>query len=276
LYAEYWGFKEMPFENTPDPRFLYYSSQHEEGLTRMIHVVKGRKGAGMLTGVFGCGKTVLAQALLSELERNTYKVAFVTNPRLNDIEMLRMIIRLLEANDPAILGSTKPPLTKSDLWSTLNNMLINNMRESKETLVIIDEAHTIEDRSVFEEIRLLLNMHFANKFLLTLLLLGQTELKEKIDSNKQLAQRIAMRYHLDSLNENESLNYIIHRLGVAGPAAKLIFTDRAFKLIYEVSGGIPRVINKICDLSLFTGCSKKVDRIDAEIVREAIEILEGR
>lgn len=265
MYEEHWGLKEKPFENTPDPKFLYYSKQHEEALTRLIYVVREGKGAGMLTGVFGCGKTVLGYALSKELEKDIYRVAFITNPRLEGTELLRIIAHYL--------GAGSLPTSKADILITLHTLLLNNLKDGKKTVVVIDEAHAIEERNTFEEIRLLLNFQVENKFLLTLLLLGQPELKEKIDNNKQLAQRIALRYHLTNLNKGDTSHYITHRLRVAGEA-KPIFTDGAKKLVYERSGGIPRRINQICDMSLFTGFAKKVDKIDKEIVREAVESLE--
>ena len=129
MYLEHWGLNEMPFENTPDPRFLYYSAQHEEALTRMLYVITGRKGAAMLTGVFGCGKTVIGQAVSMELAKEKYKVAFVTNPRLNDVDFLRMITYLL--------GAVEPPQGKADVLIALNNIVTDNMRDGKETIIII-------------------------------------------------------------------------------------------------------------------------------------------
>lgn len=266
MYEEHWGLAEKPFENTPDPRFLYRSRQHQEALTRLIYVVREAKGAGMLSGVFGCGKTVLGRALSQELEKDIYKVAFLTNPRLGDVDLLRMIAYHLRGGDL--------PSGKTDVLILLNNILLNNAKDGKNTVVVIDEAHSIEDNSVFEELRLTLNFQLDNRFLLTLLLLGQPELREKIDGNKQLAQRIAMRYHLENLDEEDTSNYITHRLKIAR-AARPIFELGAIRIVYQRSGGIPRRINQICDMSLFTGFAKKVDRVTEEIVREAVESLEG-
>jgi type II secretory pathway predicted ATPase ExeA len=254
MYEKYWGLAEKPFENTPDPRFLYHSRQHEEALMRLVYVVREAKGAGMLSGVFGCGKTVLGRALLQELEKDIYRVAFVTNPRLGDVDLLRIISHHLGAGD----------LPTG----------INNMKDGKNTVIVIDEAHSIEDKNVFEEIRLILNFQLENKFLLTLLLLGQPELREKIDSNKQLAQRIAMRYHLEALSEEETASYIIHRLKIV-KATKPVFNQKAINAVYKRSGGIPRRINQICDMSLFTGFVKKVDGVTEDIIQEAVESLEG-
>jgi len=265
MYEEYWGLKEKPFENTPDPRFLYSSNQHDEALSRLIYVVRENKGAGLLTGIFGCGKTLLGRALLGELEKDVYKVAYLTNPRMEDIDLLRIIAHHL--------GSPDIPISKSDILISLEKTFANNMRDGKKTVIIIDEAHIIEKDSVFEEIRLLLNYQLEDKFLLTLLLLGQPELKDKIESNKQLLQRIAMRYHLKGLSQDETERYIIHRLNIAG-GTKDIFAPEARRLIFVRSAGIPRRINQLCDMSLLTGFSKKAENISEAIVVEAIESLE--
>lgn len=264
MYENYWKLKEKPFENTPDPRFLYNSPQHEEGLNRLLYVVKESKGAGLLTGVYGCGKTLLARALMKELENSVYKVAIVNNPRLDDIELLRIIAYYLGVNEP--------PVRKADILITLEKVLQNNLNDGKKTVVVIDEAHAIEDKNIFEEIRLLLNFQFDNKFLLTLLILGQPELKDKIEANKQLNQRIALRFYLEALKRDETENYIKHRLIIAG-AISPVFTTDAIDIVHERSGGIPRRINQLCDAALLTGFGKEVQEINRDIVDETIKSL---
>jgi len=264
MYEQYWHFNEKPFENTPDPKFLYNSPQHEEALTRLLYVVKEGKGAGLLTGVYGCGKTLLARALMRELENSIYKVALVNNPRLDDVELLRIICYYLGVNEP--------PVRKADILITLEKVLQNNLNDGKKTVVVIDEAHAIEDKNIFEEIRLLLNYQFDNKFLLTLLILGQPELKDKIESNKQLNQRIAMRFYLEALARPETESYIRHRLSVCGGNTE-IFTPEAIAAIHERSGGIPRRINQLCDVSLLTGYGRQAASVTREIVEETIKSL---
>jgi len=269
MFEAYWKLRERPFENTPDPRFLYYSPQHEEGLSRLLYVVQQRKGAGMLTGVFGCGKTVLARALFNTLNKNIYQIAFINNPHLKSVELLRAIARQLGAEN---LPEKLTEMSSDHFTEVISNILLNNSKDGKETLVIVDEAHVIEDAEVFEELRLLLNFSAEDRFLLTLLLMGQPELKERIHKNKQLVQRIAMGYHLDPLDREEVSKYISHRLEAAG-GNRNIFTVDAIELIFANSGGIPRRINQICDLSLITGFSKKQDQINGEIVNEAVDSL---
>ncbi len=267
MYEPYWKLEAPPFESTPDPRFLYLSKQHEEGLTRLLYVVKSHKGAGMLTGVFGCGKTLLARVLFSEMEKGGHRFIHITNPRLDDLELLRMIAYGL--------GVPTPSVRKADLLIVIEDSLKNTLRDGKNTILIIDEAHTIQDVGLFEEIRLLLNLQEGSRFLLTLFLLGQPELREKVEANKPLAQRIAMRFHLEQFDQTDTQQYILHRLNLVH-ATHPIFTEEAIKLIYEVSGGIPRRINQICDMSLFSGWAKKAEQIDPEVVRDAVSSIEGR
>lgn len=264
MYLKHWNLKEKPFENTPNPKYFYNSSQHEEAFARMMYVVKEDKGAGMITGVFGCGKTILARALHMELQKGVYKIGFIVNPRLSEVGILKMICRQL--------GQPDIPEEKEDVLMVLEKMIQNNLQDGRKTLLIIDEAHTIEDPAVFEEIRMLLNFQENDRFMLNILLLGQHELKSKIENNKQLLQRIAIRYHLESLNEEDTIKYINHRITVAG--GNVEFSTSSVKLVFEQSGGIPRRINQICDMCLVTGLSQNLKKIDAAIVKEAVESLE--
>jgi general secretion pathway protein A len=262
MYQEYWKLKEKPFQNTPNPRFLYYSAQHEETLLKLVYAVKERAGAAVLTGVFGCGKTLLGQALLGELPEEKYKIALIANPQMDYVELLRSIVRHLKAIE---LPTKKTELSTDYLLELLHNILMNNMRDGKETVIVIDEAHTIKDEKLFEEIRLLLNFQLQDRFLLTLLMFGQPELRQMIEDNRQLEQRIAIKCHLDSLNEADTRNYILHRLQVAG-SSDPIFSEGAIKAIFEYSGGIPRRINRLCDLCLLSGFGQRVNQIDEKIV----------
>ena len=266
MYEQYWGLKEKPFHNTPDPRFFYRSRQHEESLTRLIYAVKEQMGAAMLTGIFGCGKTFIGQALLEEISTDRYKVAFITNPQLEYVELLRAIVRNLKEIE---LPSKKTELSADYLLETLSTILNNNMRDGRDTIIIIDEAHIIKDERIFEEVRLLLNFQLRDRFLLTLLLFGQPELLPMIESNKQLEQRIAIKCHLGALSENETKEYVLHRLAVAG-RTEALFGEDAYKLIYEHLGGIPRRINKICDLSLLSGYGKGASIINSGIIEEEL------
>lgn len=266
MYTSYWGLTEKPFENTPNPRFLYASPEHEEGLTRLLYGVRERKGAVMLTGVFGCGKTLLGYTLFRELEKDIYNTAFVINPRMDELDLLRYIAHEL--------GGQEMPEKKADVLVLMKEILMNNFRDGKESVILIDEAHTIENPMVFEEIRLLLNFQMAERFLVTIILLGQPELIELIKSNKQLSQRIAIRYHLEAFKPDETKAYVAHRLAVAGRTAET-FDPEALALLHTRSGGIPRRINQIADMALFVGSSLEKNIIDKALIEEAIKGLEA-
>jgi len=267
MYEAYWGLTEKPFENTADPRFLYYSTQHEEAFTRLMYAIQEQKGAAVLSGIFGCGKTVVAQAVLASLSKGKYETAFVINPQLSHVELLREILYDLGVKDNL-------PAQKTDILHSLNEILHNNKDNGKQTVVMIDEAHLIEDKMIFEELRLLLNFQYKNQFLLTLVLLGQPELKEKINNIKQLAQRIAIKFHLGGLNELETVEYIKHRLKVAG-AARDIFDESGLRNVHGQSGGIPRRINQICDMALLTGYGNQQQIISDDTIMEVVKDLES-
>ncbi|MCK5305918.1 MAG: AAA family ATPase [Candidatus Omnitrophica bacterium] len=269
MYEEYWGFKEKPFQNTPDPRFFYKSAEHEDALMKMLYVVEEGLGGGVLTGVFGCGKTVVSQALLEKLPSDKYKIAVITNPQLEYVDLLRAIVRNLKS---VKLPVKKTELSADSLLEILGNILENNDRDGRETVIVIDEAHIIRDESIFEALRLLLNFQKKDKFLLTLLLFGQPELKQRIEDNKQLEQRIAVKSHLEAFGQQDTRNYIIHRLRVV-QGADTVFDENVFEIIHNRSGGIPRRINRICDLSLLIGSSKDAKSIDEETVEESLQTL---
>jgi general secretion pathway protein A len=266
MYEIYWKLKEKPFENTPDPRFIYSSYEHLEATTRLIYAVEERKGAALLTGDYGCGKTVISRLLFQLLSPDKYEIGLVTNPLLNPIELLREICFQLGIKDSV-------NLPKQNLLMSLNDRFYENMNKDKDTVIIVDEAQTIRDPETFEELRLLLNFQLNNRFLMTLILIGQPELRTIVDRLKQLKQRLAIRYHLNPLNKEDTHKYIIHRLKVAG-AKKSIFTDNACDLIWLYSEGIPRVINSVCDMCLLLGYTKKQSEISGEMVKIAGHDLE--
>ncbi|MBU2540569.1 MAG: AAA family ATPase [Candidatus Omnitrophica bacterium] len=270
MYEKYWKLKEKPFENTPDPKFIYYSDQHREGLSRLLYAVREQKGAGVLTGVFGCGKTLLGRTLLKELSREVYKTAFIANPKLEYVELLMTIASRLGAKE---LPKKRTEVLTNVVLDALSEILENNARDGKKTVLIIDEAHVIEDKNVWEELRLLLNFQTERNFLINVLFLGQPELKDAIERNRQLSQRIAIHCHLCQLSEEDTTKYIKHRFKVAG-GDEGVFADSAIHLIYEYSGGIPRRINHLCDLALLTAFSHKVRNIEGEMVKEAFSDLE--
>ncbi len=267
MYKEYWGLAEYPFENTPNPKFLYYSKEHEEALSRLLYVVEQRKGAALLTGIFGCGKTVLARALLDYLNKNIYRIAILNNPHLKSVELLRLLARQLGVTE---LSDNLSEMSADTFLQRIEEVLVNNSRDGRETLVIIDEAHMIREDDIFEELRLLLNFQTESKFLLTLILMGQSELLEKIRKNKPFAQRITLGFHLAPFDAVDTQKYIEHRLGVAGLKNTQIFSPSGIHAVFQNSGGIPRRINQICDMSLLSAYNKNVRLIDDKIVDDVV------
>lgn len=264
MYNEYWRLKEKPFQNTPDPRFFYRSPQHEEALARLTYAVNEELGAAMLSGTFGCGKTVVGEILKGKLNHGRYAIAYIDNPRMSYPDLLRSIVRHLKSIE---LPQKITEISIDYLLEVLGKTFVNNSKDGKETVVVIDEAHSIKEEEVFDGLRMLLNFHSQDKFYLTLLLLGQPELKEKVSNIKQFEQRIAVKCSLDALNEKETREYISHRLKTAGQE-RMLFTAEALSLIYLYSAGIPRRINQICNISLLAGFSKGETVVDSKIVEE--------
>lgn len=265
MYESYWGLTEKPFQNTFNPRFFYYTAQHRDALMKLNYCIQDGMGAGLLTGIFGCGKTFIAQLIISQLNPERFKTIFISHPPTTSLDLLVSICS--ELGDREIMLKAKEiHLAESLVWSSLKNQITNNYLNGKHTVIIIDEAHIINESNIFETIRLLLNIQEKDKFLITLILIGQPELAEKIENLKPLEQRLAVKSRISSLSKEEVGNYIAHRLKVAG-RAEPIFTKEAIEFIYESTGGILRRINRICDLALLSGFSHKDNKIDLGLLQ---------
>jgi general secretion pathway protein A len=260
MYLDYWGFKVLPFENVPDPRFFYLSKSHDEALTRLIYAGKMRKGSAVLSGDIGCGKTTLIKVCIQELAGENFEIGLVVNPKLEPLEFLQEVLYQFGIEDV--------PDTKVNCLQKLNQKMIENMKENKETLLIIDEAQLLE-RSNLEEVRLLLNFQLNDRFLMTILLIGQPELRDNIKKIKQLDQRIAIKYHLAPFSFNETVQYVFFRQKKAGRKEN-VFSKEALKKIYDHTRGIPRSINNLCDLALLIGYSKNEKVISSKIIESII------
>jgi type II secretory pathway predicted ATPase ExeA len=258
LYERYWNFKHKPFENTPDPKFLFFSSQHQEALFKLQYAVEEGKGAAVLTGEYGCGKTLLTRVLVKNLDESRYDIGLLTNPRWKAEELLKELLYQL--------GYEVDMADKSKLLHKLNDeVLFKNFQEGRSTVIIIDEAQMITDFETLEELRLLLNFQLDDKFLLTLILSGQPELNPIIDSIPQFEQRIAVRHHLTGFSLEETEEYVKYRLAVAGREDPT-FTAEAVYRVFELTQGTPRKINNLCDICLLIGFTRKASLIDVGIV----------
>ena len=266
MYEAYWQLSEPPFDNSPNPKFFYLSPEHEEALVRLVYTVRHRKGCGMLTGEYGCGKTTLSRALIQRLEAERYEIGLLTNPSWNATDFLREALYQL--------GVESREKSKSELLHLLNDVFFRNYRDGRDTVIIVDEAQLIADDAVFEEVRLLMNFQTDDRFLVTLLLIGSPELRERVRRLKHLDQRITIRYHLNTLDYTHTAAYVTHRLKMAGRATP-IFTEEAIKLIFDFTRGTPREINNLCDVALLVGYTKRAKEIGEKIVAEVIKDMVG-
>lgn len=260
MYLNFYGFRTPPFDNVPDPAFFYASRPHREGLARILYAVQMRKGAALLAGDIGSGKTTVSSVFLKKLPNQEYKVALISNPCSDPVEFLQ---------DVAFKFNIEPvPSNKVEILRLLNSKLVDNIKKDYDNILIIDEAQLL-DVPTLEEVRLLLNFQLPQRFLLTIILLGQPDLMKKIKNMKQLSQRIGIKYILEPLNLEDTIRYILRRQKVAG-AKKNVFSKKAIEIIYEYSDGLPRNINNICDLSLMVGFTKKKP-VTSDIVKMVLE-----
>lgn len=260
MYLEYWGFQVLPFENVPDPRFFFLSKTHEEALTRLIYAGKMRKGGAMLSGEIGCGKTTLIRVCIQKLSKDEFDIGVIINPKLEPLEFIQEILYQF--------GINEVPETKVKCLQKLNARMIENEKINKETLLIVDEAQLLTESNL-EEIRLLLNFQLNHRFLITIMLVGQPEVKSRIKSLQQLDQRIPIKYHLGPFGYEDTASYIGFRLNKAGKKDNIFSTD-AIKKIYDHSKGVPRNINNLCDLSLLLGYSQHETSINSTIIESVI------
>jgi general secretion pathway protein A len=267
MYREFFGLKEKPFNVTSDPNFLFLSRIHNEALAHLLYGIKEKKGFLEITGEIGAGKTTLCRALLSRLDKNT-KTAFIFNSNLPELQLLQSILE--------DFGITVTRKNKVSLFQQLNNFLIEEMARGNNVVLIIDEAQNIKTK-VLEEIRMLSNLETDKEKLFQIILVGQPELKHKLASPAltQLRQRIAVRFHISPLEKSEVEKYIYHRLTVAGSKGDIRFSDDSIQRIHSFSGGIPRVINMVCDKSLLAAYVMETRDITLPMVEKSINELEG-
>jgi len=265
MYEEFYGLDKKCFSKTPDPSFLYRSKGHAEALVRLQYAVEERDIV-LLTGDIGSGKTTLSRALIDSLDRS-YKPILIINPRLSPAQFLRTLA--------GRLGVDSPKHFKSDLIEQVNARLYAMYEQDVCPVVIIDEAQLIPGRDTFEEIRLLTNYQLDHVNLMSLVLIGQTELKARLKhpAYEALRQRIGMAFHLSPLGLEETGEYIRHRLKVGGRDA-LLFLPEAVEALYRHSKGVPRVINTIATGALLNGLGAGAESIDGAAVEDFVSDLD--
>jgi len=268
VYLDYYGLKEPPFNITPNPRFLFYSAKHREAFNHMLYGIRERKGFVQLTGEVGAGKTTLCRALLDQLGPE-FSTALILNPVLDADQLVKAIAMELNLE---VKG-----LDRLETLAEINRFLLHQVEQHKETVLIIDEAQDLP-RELLEQVRLLSNLETDERKLLQIILMGQPELRDRLNeySLRQLRQRITVRFHLQPLKRSEVAHYIHHRLQVSGANGAPYFTGGAVWSIYRYSRGIPRLINAICDKCLLAGFVLQRDKIDYQTVRRARRELEGQ
>ncbi|WP_107852375.1 ExeA family protein [Oceanimonas marisflavi] len=266
MYSDYFGLTEPPFSIAPDPRYLYLSRQHREALAHLQYGLSCPGGFVLLTGEVGTGKTTVCRCLLEQVPEHT-ELAFVLNPGGSALELLAAICQELGIAPPE-------PADVRQLTGAIYHHLLESHAAGRHTVLIIDEAQTLPV-AVLEQIRLLTNLETNTRKLLQIMLLGQPELAEKLarPELRQLSQRITARYHIAPLNFDEMRAYIAHRLSVAGLEAQL-FQSASLRRLYWLTGGVPRLINVICDRALLGAFVQRLPRVDtATLERAAVEVL---
>jgi general secretion pathway protein A len=266
MYLSFYGLREAPFAPTPDPKFLFQSARHREALAQLIYGVRERKGFIVLTGEIGTGKTTLLRTLLERLNADT-PVAYVHNSALNIEGLLEYVLQ--------DWGVKSTAATHAQRLFELNEFLIDQHQKGASPVLVIDEAQNLTVETL-EAVRMLSNFETTNQKLMQILLVGQPELRDKLDlpELRQLKQRVGLRCHIAPLSPEETRLYIRHRLRIAGATDAGIFTDAAIQKIADYSRGTPRVINIVCDHCLLSGFADSKKRIDAATVQEAVEYLE--
>ncbi|HEY6546392.1 MAG TPA: AAA family ATPase [Vicinamibacteria bacterium] len=262
MFEAHFGLREKPFRKTPDPRYLFLNESYEEALEQLLYAVEERDLA-LLTGEVGSGKTLLSRALVDRLG-DRYEVGMILNPRLSPRQFLRTVA--------SEIGVSEPRFHVADLLDQIHDRLLELDGAGRPALLIVDEAHLIPGKGTFEEIRLLTNFQLDDRNLIALVLIGQPELRERLQHRayRALTQRIGAQFHLVPLAEEETAAYLRHRLKVAG-TERALFTDGAIRVLHRASGGLPRVLNHLATQALLEGLARGARQIDEEIAIAAAQ-----
>lgn len=263
MYEAYWGLSESPFSLTPDPRFLYMSRSHEDALMMLHYAITRNKGAAMLSGDIGLGKTTISRKLLDLLDPVQNRVVLIVNPILTPVQILNEILLQLE------MPSTSR--NRQVLVADLHKALLGYYEHGRKVVLMIDEAHLIRNTGTLEELRLLLNCQMNDQFLINLILLGQIELRAKLAKVPALEQRLAVRQHLRPLDHVETGEMILHRLRVAGYTEdQSPFTPDAIFELHKYTKGTPRLTSQVADNALMVSFAQKARKIDGFLMHSVI------
>lgn len=264
---EYYGLTEPPFDLTPNPRFLFYTAKHREAFNHLLYGIRERKGFVQLTGEVGAGKTTLCRALLEKLD-NRFATALILNPMLDADGLMRAVA--------TEFGLNVQEMDRQETLGMINLFLLSRAEKNLDAVLIVDEAQDLTDE-LLEQVRLLSNLETDNRKLLQIVLMGQPELRDRLNAPRlrQLRQRITVRFHLRALTRREISQYVQHRLEISGAKGAPYFTAPAIWRVYRYSGGVPRLVNALCDKALLTGFALQRDRINFGMVGRAIRELEG-
>ena len=270
MYEDFYGFVQPPFSLTPDPRFLYRSESHDVALQQVWQAIRRKEGFIVLTGDIGTGKTTLSRTLLEQFDETTF-TALILNPFLSVEELLReVLLSFGVVSKDALKTGRLATASKHELVRTLHDFLLSLVPLHGSAVLIIDEAQHLS-ADVLEEIRVLSNLETNDQKLLQVVIVGQLNLIEMLHKPdlRQLDQRISIRCYLKPLTREEVEAYVTHRLWVARGSTPVTFTPKAFDLVHSISGGVPRVINLVCDRALMAACEKQTSRITEDHVLKA-------
>jgi len=267
-YLEYWGLHRKPFENNTDPDFFYESYDHIEALERLFYIIEeGNMNFGLLTGEIGCGKTITRSVLKERLSPIRYEVIDLENSNLTfNFILLELIQRMsLENFDFHLKDDELYYLLKE--FKKLVDIKISQRK--KNLVIILDEAQQLTNESIIE-LKNLTNITFNNQSYITIILMGQPELRSVVKNLPQIDQRVSLRYHLNPLSERDVAGYLSHRLKVSGHADGALFTEKAVQMLSQVTGGIPREMNRICQLSLDRSFSLCLESVNEDVVKSIV------